>query len=67
MGGTGATPAWFEVEGNIYAAAFKGKADTAYHASAAHWSTTAGSPTGVLKVKIKKKQKWMLAFTIRVY
>lgn len=29
IGGTSATPAWFEVEGNIYAAAFKGNADTA--------------------------------------
>lgn len=29
IGGTSATPAWFEVEGNIYAAAFKGTADVA--------------------------------------
>lgn len=29
IGGTNATPAWFEVEGDIYAAAFKGNADTA--------------------------------------
>ena len=29
IGGTSATPAWFEVEGNIYAAAFKGNADSA--------------------------------------
>lgn len=29
IGGSGATPAWFEVEGNIYAAAFKGNADSA--------------------------------------
>ena len=67
IGGTSATPAWFEVEGNIYAAAFKGKADFAYHTSNAHYSTTSGSPSGVLKVKIKKKTSWMLAFTIRVY
>lgn len=67
IGGSSATPAWFEVEGNVYATAFKGKADTAYHTSAAHWYTSAGSPTGVIKVKIKKKQSWMLAFTIRVY
>ena len=37
MGGTSATPAWFEVEGNIYAAAFKGNADTA--TSAGKWTT----------------------------
>jgi len=42
-------------------------ANTAKHASAAHWSTENGSVTGVLKIKIKKKQSWMLAFTIRVY
>lgn len=37
VGGTSATPAWFEVEGNIYAAAFKGNADTA--TSAGKWTT----------------------------
>jgi len=29
IGGTSASPAWLEVEGNVYAAAFKGNADTA--------------------------------------
>ena len=39
----------------------------AKHASAAHWYTQDGSPSGVIKIKIKKKQGWMLAFTVRVY
>jgi len=49
---------------NIYANTLWG---TAKHTSAAHWSTTSGSLNGVLKVKIKTKTNWMLAFTIRVY
>ena len=39
MGGSGATPAWLEVEGNIYAAAFKGKADSAGSADTATTAT----------------------------
>ena len=35
MGGASASPAWLEVEGNVYAAAFKGNADTATTAGTA--------------------------------
>lgn len=51
MGGTSATPAWLEVEGNIYAAAFKGNADTATTAtnlSAAPSITSGGTATVTL-------------------
>jgi len=40
IGGASATPAWFEVEGNVYATAFKGNADTA---TKANITTTAGA------------------------
>ena len=43
VGGASATPAWFEVEGNIYAAAFKGNADTSTTASNAVYAASAGS------------------------
>jgi len=51
MGGTSATPAWLEVEGNIYAAAFKGNADTASSAAklttARNLGVALGSTTAV--------------------
>ena len=46
IGGTSATPAWFEVEGNIYAAAFKGNSDTATKLATARTISLTGSVTG---------------------
>lgn len=46
IGGTNATPAWFEVEGNIYAAAFKGNADTATAFSSNKTISLTGDVTG---------------------
>lgn len=46
VGGASASPAWFEVEGNIYAAAFKGNADTATKLAAARTISLTGSVTG---------------------
>lgn len=51
IGGTSASPAWLEVEGNIYAAAFKGNADTASSAekltTARNLGVALGSTTAV--------------------
>ena len=54
IGGTNATPAWFEVEGNIYAAAFKGNADTATKLGTSNVGTSSrpiylssGAPTAI--------------------
>lgn len=46
IGGASATPAWFEVEGNIYAAAFKGNADSATAFSSNATVTLTGDTTG---------------------
>jgi hypothetical protein len=54
IGGTNATPAWFEVEGNVYAAAFKGNADTATKLGTSNVGTSSrpiylssGAPTAI--------------------
>lgn len=54
IGGTSATPAWFEVEGNVYAAAFKGNADTATKLGTSNVGTSSrpiylngGTPTAI--------------------
>jgi hypothetical protein len=52
--------------GTLTATQYSGNALSAYHASAKHASITSGA-SGWLKIKIKKKTSWMLAFTIRIY
>ena len=53
IGGTSASPAWLEVEGNIYAAAFKGNADTAttatYAANAANTQSNYGAKSFIVE------------------
>jgi hypothetical protein len=60
IGGTSASPAWLEVEGNVYAAAFKGNADTATAFSANKEVKLTGDVTG----SASSTGGWSIATTI---
>ena len=59
------TKAWEQI---AFISSTVADAKHASHASAAHYSTlNSSNNSGIIKVKIKKKMRWMLAFTLRVY
>lgn len=60
IGGTSASPAWLEVEGDVYAAAFKGNADTATAFSSNKTISLTGDVTG----SASSTGGWSIATTI---